>query len=284
MRLAVGIEYAGGRYAGWQRQEHAPSVQAEAEAALSRVANHPVAVTCAGRTDAGVHALGQVIHFDSEAARSLRSWVLGANANLPNDIVVRWVARVDAEFHARYSALSRSYRYVVLNRATRPAVDAGRVGWMLKPLAVGAMQQAARCLVGEHDFSAFRAAQCQAKSPVRRLTELRVERRGDRIEFAVTANAFLHHMVRNLVGTLLSVGLGEHDPDWVAGVLERRERAEAGVTAPAGGLYLESVRYPEHFGLPAGGPAGDSAIIGVSSGSAAVAEAWPPFSDLQGFR
>ena len=205
-------------------------MQAEAEAALSRVADHPVAVTCAGRTDAGVHALGQVIHFDTEAARSLRSWVLGANANLPNDIVVRWAARVDAEFHARYSALSRSYRYVVLNRATRPAVDAGRVAWVLEPLDVGAMQQAARCLVGEHDFSAFRAAQCQAKSPVRRLTALHVQRRGepDRVSRYRQRLPAPHgaqpgrHAARR--------GGHEREPAWVAGRrFGQRERAEAGI-------------------------------------------------------
>ena len=283
MRIAVGIEYAGGRYAGWQRQHHAPSVQAEVEAALGRVAAHPVAVICAGRTDAGVHALGQVIHFETAAERELRSWVLGANANLPNDIVVRWAAHVSDEFHARYSALSRSYRYIVLNRATRPAVEAGRVGWVLKPLDVQRMRAAGECLLGQHDFSAFRAAQCQARSPVRTLQSLSIERDGDHIHFAVTANAFLHHMVRNLVGTLLPVGLGEREPGWVAQVLERRERAQAGVTAAAGGLYLESVCYPEPFGLPGRGPAELSAMIGVSSGPA-VAQAWPSFSDPQGFR
>ena len=283
MRIAVGIEYAGGRYAGWQRQQHAPSVQAEVETALGRVAAHPVAVICAGRTDAGVHALGQVIHFQTTATRELRSWVLGANANLPNDIVVRWAAAVSDEFHARYSALSRSYRYIVLNRATRPAVDAGRVGWVLRPLDVERMRRGAACLLGQHDFSAFRASQCQAKSPVRTLLALAIDRDGDRIHFTVTANAFLHHMVRNLVGTLLPVGLGERAPEWVAEVLERRERAQAGVTAAAGGLYLESVRYPEAFGLPGGGPAELSAMIGNSTGPA-VAPAWPSFSDPQGFR
>lgn len=283
MRIAVGIEYAGGRYAGWQRQQHSPSVQAEVESALGRVAAHPVAVICAGRTDAGVHALGQVIHFQTTAQRELRSWVLGANANLPNDIVVRWAAHVSDEFHARYSALSRSYRYIVLNRATRPAVDAGKVGWVLRPLDVERMRVAAAGLVGEHDFSAFRASQCQAKSPVRRLLRLSIDRHEDRVEFAVTANAFLHHMVRNLVGTLLPVGLGEREPDWVTEVLERRERAQAGVTAAAGGLYLESVCYPAAFGLPGTAPAELSAIIGASS-RPTVAEAWPSFSDLQGFR
>lgn len=283
MRIAAGIEYAGGAYAGWQRQAHAPSVQAVVEEALGRVAAHPVAVICAGRTDAGVHARGQVVHFETAAERELRGWVLGTNANLPNDVVVRWAARVPDDFHARYCALSRSYRYVVLNRATRPAIDAHRVGWVLAPLDVERMRAGARWLVGEHDFSAFRAAQCQAKSPVRRVSSLSIDAIGDRIEFTITANAFLHHMVRNLVGTLLPVGLGERDPDWVGEVLRGRERALGGATAPAGGLYLEAVRYPAAFGLPGGGEDGDSAIIGVSSGSA-VAPAWPDFSDRQGFR
>ncbi len=261
VRLALGVEYVGTRYAGWQRQDHAPSVQAELEAALSRVADHEVQVTCAGRTDAGVHATGQVVHFDTEAERELRSWVLGANANLPNDIVVRYAQRVPDTFHARYSARSRSYRYVVLNRATRPAIEAHRLAWIITPLDVARMQEAAGALLGEHDFSAFRAAQCQAKSPVRTISSFTIERHGDRVVFRVTANAFLHHMVRNLVGTLLAVGAGEQPPGWVAEVLAGRRRAQAGITAPAGGLYLVGVGYPAEFGLPSGGVGQDSAII-----------------------
>jgi tRNA pseudouridine38-40 synthase len=261
VRLAVGIEYAGTRYAGWQRQDHAPSVQAEVEAALSRVADHEVLVTCAGRTDAGVHAVGQVVHFDTDARRALRSWVLGANVNLPNDIVVRYAAEVGDDFHARYSALSRSYRYVVLNRPVRPAVEAQRVAWIIEPLDVGRMRDGARHLVGEHDFSAFRAAQCQSKSPVRRLTELVIEQDGPHIVFRVTANAFLHHMVRNLVGTLLAVGTGEQPPDWVGEVLKNRVRAEAGITAPAGGLYLAGVRYPPAYGVGCAEAGPDSAMM-----------------------
>ena len=261
MRLAVGIEYAGTRYAGWQRQDHAPSVQAEVEAALSSVADHEVLVTCAGRTDAGVHAVGQVVHFDTDAVRTLRSWVLGANANLPNDIVVRYAVEVDQTFHARYSALSRSYRYVVLNRPVRPAIEAHRVAWIIEPLDVARMREAARHLVGEHDFSAFRAAQCQSKSPVRRLSDFVIEQDGPHIVFRVTANAFLHHMVRNLVGTLLAVGSGEQEPDWVRRVLENRVRADAGVTAPAGGLYLAAVRYPPGYGVGGAEAGPDSAMM-----------------------
>ena len=247
MRLAVGIEYAGTRYAGWQRQDHAPSVQAEVEAALSRVADHEVLVTCAGRTDAGVHAVGQVVHFDTGAVRTLRSWVLGANANLPNDIVIRYAAR--------------SYRYVVLNRPVRPAIEAHRVAWIIEPLDVARMREGARHLVGEHDFSAFRAAQCQSKSPVRRLGEFVIEQDGPHIVFRVTANAFLHHMVRNLVGTLLAVGSGEQEPDWVRRVLENRVRADAGVTAPAGGLYLAGVQYPPGYGVGSAEAGPDSAMM-----------------------
>ena len=261
MRLAVGIEYAGTRYAGWQRQDHAPSVQAEVEAALSRVADHEVLVTCAGRTDAGVHAVGQVVHFDTGAVRTLRSWVLGANANLPNDIVIRYAVEVDATFHARYSALARSYRYVVLNRPVRPAIEAHRVAWIIEPLDVARMREGARHLVGEHDFSAFRAAQCQSKSPVRRLGEFVIEQDGPHIVFRVTANAFLHHMVRNLVGTLLAVGSGEQEPDWVRRVLENRVRADAGITAPAGGLYLAAVRYPPGYGVGGAEAGPDSAMM-----------------------
>lgn len=261
MRLAVGIEYAGTRYAGWQRQDHAPSVQSEVEAALSKVADHEVLVTCAGRTDAGVHAVGQVVHFDTGATRTPRSWVLGANANLPNDIVVRYAAEVGDDFHARYSALSRSYRYLVLNRPVRPAIEAQRVAWIIEPLDVGRMRDGARHLIGEHDFSAFRAAQCQSKSPVRRLTELLIEKDGPHIVFSVTANAFLHHMVRNLVGTLLAVGKGEQPPEWVREVLRNRVRAEAGITAPAGGLYLAGVRYPPVYGVGSAGAGADSAMM-----------------------
>ena len=214
----------------------------------------------------------------------MRSWVLGANANLPNDVVVRWAAHVSDEFHARYSALSRTYRYVVLNRSTRPAIDAGRVGWILAPLNVERMQEAAIYLIGEHDFSAFRAAQCQSKSPVRRLLALSVTRQGDRVEFVVTANAFLHHMVRNLVGTLLAVGLGTRQASWVADVLAAGIRAEAGITAPAGGLYFESVRYPDHFGLLSAAPSADSAMMHNWPDPRFAVDSWPPFSDAQGFR
>jgi tRNA pseudouridine38-40 synthase len=250
VRVAVGIEYDGSRYRGWQSQLEANTVQQEVERALGFVADHPVALTCAGRTDAGVHALAQVAHFDSPAPRSLRAWVLGANTRLPGDIALLW-ATIPAEgFHARYSALARSYRYLIHNRASRPALLRRRVCWFHPPLDAGAMHAAAQLLVGRHDFSAFRAAECQAHSPVRELERIAVRRHGEFVEIEVTANAFLHHMVRNIAGTLLAVGRGERPADWVREVLEGRERSQAGITAPAGGLYLTEVRYPPEFGLP----------------------------------
>jgi tRNA pseudouridine38-40 synthase len=255
MRYALGVEYDGSGFFGWQTQRQEPTVQATLEQALSRVANHPVTVVCAGRTDTGVHAWCQVVHFDTEAERSDRSWVLGANANLPGTVCVRWIRRVDPEFHARFTAFARSYRYVILNRWIRPAIDAGRVCWQRKPLDEQAMETAARPLLGEQDFSSFRSAGCKANHPVRTIHELRVRRHGDRVILSVTANAFLYHMVRNLAGTLMEVGTGERDPAWVAKVLAARDRTRAGVTAPAAGLYFHGVRYPEEYGLPSTPPA-----------------------------
>lgn len=248
--MAVGLEYDGSAYAGWQTQVNATAVQSIVERALSRVANEPVAVSCAGRTDAGVHALTQVIHFDTSATRPLRGWMLGTNADLPDDIAVRWVLPVAPHFHARYSALSRTYCYVILNRSARTALGAKRVAWVPRPLDAASMSQATAHLVGEHDFSAFRAAECQAKSPVRELHELRVQRVGDYIAITVTANAFLHHMVRNLAGLLIRIGQGDAPPEHAAAVLASRDRRQSGVTAPAAGLYFQRVRYPAEFGLP----------------------------------
>jgi len=249
-RIAIGVEYDGSRYAGWQRQAEAPSVQAAVEQALSRVADHPVEVTCGGRTDAGVHALGQVAHFNSPARRDPRSWVLGANTHLPGDIALLWASAVPSDFHARYSALGRTYCYVILNRPSRPAIDRHRVCWTHQPLDAEAMHDAAQCLLGEHDFSAFRAAECQSRTAVRRLEHISVARRGDRVFLEVSANAFLHHMVRNIAGTLLAVGRGERPGAWVAEALAGRDRRAAGITAPAGGLYFVGIRYPTVFRLP----------------------------------
>jgi tRNA pseudouridine38-40 synthase len=254
VRVAVGIEYDGSAYAGWQSQAQAASVQAQSEAALSRIAAAPVRLTCAGRTDAGVHALGQVAHFDTEALRSSRAWVLGANSELPPDVSLAWAATVPRHFHARYSAEARTYRYLILNRLARGALLAGRATWIHRPLDDASMAQAATHLVGEHDFSAFRAAECQAKSPVRRLERLSVERRGDWLVIEATANAFLHHMMRNIAGLLIAIGKGDQRPTWAAEVLSGRDRTRNAATAPAAGLYLLRVRYPAAFGLPGPGP------------------------------
>lgn len=250
LRIAVGVEYDGRRFHGWERQRNARTVQEVLEEALGRVADAPVRTVCAGRTDARVHALGQVAHFDTSARRSARSWTFGASANLPDDVCVLWAAPVDGEFHARFSAQSRSYRYVILNRAVRPAVLDGRVTWECRPLDAGAMARAARPLLGEHDFSAFRARGCQARNPVRTVERLDVARHGDFVVLDVRANAFLQHMVRNLAGVLMAIGMGREPETWSAAVLAGRDRALGGVTAPPDGLYLVDVAYPERFGLP----------------------------------
>ncbi|MEW7977216.1 MAG: tRNA pseudouridine(38-40) synthase TruA [Candidatus Sedimenticola endophacoides] len=250
MRLAMGVEYDGAGYHGWQTQGDVPTVQETLEAALSKVADHPVRVQCAGRTDSGVHGLGQVIHFDTEARRSERSWLLGTNVNLPLDISINWVKPVSEDFHARFSALDRRYRYVILNRPTRSAIWRQRAVWIHHPLDVSRMRQAARYLLGTHDFSSYRAIGCQAKSPVRTVTELALERVGDRITIDISANAFLHHMVRNIAGVLIAIGKGERSSDWARQVLEHRDRTLGGVTAPPQGLFLVGVGYPDVYGLP----------------------------------
>ena len=249
MRFACAVEYDGEAFSGWQRQAHARSVQAAVEHALSYVADHPVEVSCAGRTDAGVHATWQVIHFDTDARRNERSWLLGANANLPDDVRLLRVQPVDEGFHARFSARARSYRYVILNRDVPSALLRHRVAWEHRPLDEQRMQEGADYLLGEHDFSSFRAVACQARNPVRTLHRLTVARHGDRVCLDVEANAFLHHMVRNIAGVLMTVGRGERPAQWVDEVLQHRDRTRGGVTAPAGGLYLVGVRYPEHFGV-----------------------------------
>jgi tRNA pseudouridine38-40 synthase len=249
-RIAVGVEYDGLRLAGWQSQRDLPTVQGSLEQALSRVADAPVAIVGAGRTDAGVHARGQVAHFDTDARRTARSWVLGANTHLPPGIALRWAMEVPEHFHARYSALSRSYRYIILNRSSRPGLASSRVAFFHRPLDVERMQAAVPHLLGEHDFSAFRSSECQANSPVRNLMALRVQRVGEFIGLEVRANAFLHHMVRNLAGLLAAIGQGEREPDWAAEILASRDRRLNAATAPAEGLYFWSARYPDGFGLP----------------------------------
>lgn len=250
MRLALGLEYAGTAYSGWQALDGRRTVQGELEAALARVADQPVAVVCAGRTDAGVHALAQVVHCDVDAVRPLRGWVLGANTHLPPDIAVTWACQVADGFHARFSATARRYRYLILDRRTRAAVWADRVAWSPQRLDAEAMHAAAQCLVGRHDFSSFRAADCQSKSPVRLLESITVNRSDGLVSIEVQANAFLHHMVRNLAGSLLMVGRGERPVAWLAEVLAAADRRVAGPTGVPGGLYFAGVRYPAAFGVP----------------------------------
>jgi tRNA pseudouridine38-40 synthase len=254
-RIAVGIEYDGSSFCGWQEQRGAPSIQVAVETALGRVADEPVALICAGRTDSGVHARGQVAHFDTAAIRRSRAWLLGANTHLPPTVSLRWALPVPDHFHARYSAVTRVYRYLVLNRAARSALAQARALGVHRPLDAAAMQAAADHLVGQHDFSAFRAAECQARSPVRRLDRLQVVRSGDWVTIDVEANAFLHHMVRNIAGSLILVGAGDRGPGWIAEVLESRDRTAAGPTAPPHALYFAGVEYPAEFGLPCGLPA-----------------------------
>ncbi|MDH3533608.1 MAG: tRNA pseudouridine(38-40) synthase TruA [Gammaproteobacteria bacterium] len=251
MRIALGIEYDGTAYNGWQRQQTGVGVQARVEESLGKVAAEPVEITCAGRTDTGVHARGQVVHFDTGSERTPRGWLLGANSSLPEDISVTWVMPVGDEFHARFSALSRTYRYLILNRLERSALYRYRAWWVHQPLDAARMQRAAQSLLGKHDFSAFRAAGCQASTAVREISAISVRRQDDWIELEVTANAFLQHMVRNITGTLTAVGAGEEPESWVAAVLESRDRKQGGIAAPPHGLTLMNVEYPAEFGLPA---------------------------------
>lgn len=249
MRIALGVEYDGREFCGWQSQPSGCAVQDALEKALGRICAHPVRIAGAGRTDSGVHATGQVAHFDTRADRPLTAWTRGANAALPRGVAVRWARVVDDAFHARFSATGRAYTYLLLNRPARPGLDAGRVGWFHLPLDADAMRTAARSLVGCHDFTAFRAAECQADSPVRELRRFDVERRGELIVFRLAANAFLHRMVRNLVGTLVYVGKGSHPPAWARELLDGRERAAAAPTFSPDGLYLTGVEYDTRWGL-----------------------------------
>lgn len=249
-RWAIGLEYLGAPFAGWQHQDHAITVQQVVEHALSTVADAPVSLVAAGRTDAGVHASGQVAHFDTPVHREPRSWLLGANSNLPEAVSIAWVSPVAAAFHARYSATSRSYQYLILNREVRCALLADRSWCIHGALDVTAMQAGADHLIGEHDFSAFRAAECQARTPRRQVRELFVKRTGDLITIECRANAFLHHMVRNIVGSLVTVGRHQEPPNWIAGVLASMDRRRAAMTAPAQGLSLARVDYPAEFDIP----------------------------------
>ncbi len=250
-RIALGLEYSGAHLHGFQKQKSAAeTVQAYLEQALSSIAAEPLTLVCAGRTDAGVHATNQVIHFDTRAVRPLRAWVQGVNTQLPDEVRVRWAREVPAQFHARFSARARSYRYLIHSAPTRSAHVAAEVTWTQHPLDLDAMRAGAKYLLGRHDFTSFRATQCQAKSPVREITRLDIAKVGQLIALEVSANAFLHHMVRNITGVLMAVGRGEQKPEWVRAVLEARDRTAGGVTAPPYGLYLVDVQYPEEFQLP----------------------------------
>jgi tRNA pseudouridine38-40 synthase len=257
VRYALGIEYDGHGFCGWQTQREQRSVQATLEAALSLVANHPVTVACAGRTDTGVHARCQVVHFDSIAERSLRAWLLGTNSNLPEGVAVLWARPVSDSFHARFTALARRYEYRILNRWARPAIEAGRLSWERQPLDAGLMHRAAQALLGEHDFSAFRSSGCKANHPVREVQDVAVQRSGNIVQVNIAANGFLYHMVRNIVGSLLEIGRGERPVAWMAELLAARDRTIAGVTAAPDGLYFVGARYPAEYGLPANPPAFD---------------------------
>ena len=256
MRLALGIEYDGGGFSGWQRLSQAGALEADGslqtalEIALSKVAAAPIDTVCSGRTDAGVHARCQVVHFDTDATRDARGWVLGVTANLPPTLAVRWCVPVAGDFNARFSARARRYRYRILNRSARPGLERQYLGWERMPLDAGAMHEAAQALRGERDFSAFRSAQCQATHARRNLQDIAVMRSGDEVVVEVQANAFLHHMVRNIVGSLVVVGRGERPREWIAGLLEGRDRTVAGPTAPSAGLLFLGPRYPRHWELP----------------------------------
>jgi len=255
VRIALGLEYDGTAYNGWQRQRTGAGIQACVEEALAKVADENIEMICAGRTDTGVHALGQVVHFDTSSERDSRGWLLGANSNLPDDVCVVWACPVDDSFHARFTATSRSYRYHILNRLERSALQRHRAWWVYDPLDAGRMHAAAQALVGKHDFSAYRAAGCQASTPNREITAISVEREGNWITLDVTANAFLQRMVRNITGTLVAIGRGDESADWAEKVLVGRDRKQGGAAAPAHGLTLVRVDYPDEFDLPSAGSA-----------------------------
>ncbi len=253
-RVALGIEYNGSLFNGYQLQSAGTrTVQGELERALSKVADEPVRLTCAGRTDTGVHATGQVVHFNTEVQRELKAWMLGGNTNLPRDISIHWVHQVKNDFSARFSAISRSYRYILCNRKVRSAVFQHNVSWSFERLDEKLMNTAAQMLIGEHDFSAFRSSQCQAKHAVRKMQNIAVKREGDYVVLDIKANAFLHHMVRNIMGTLMVIGRGEQPVEWMQEVISGQDRKKAGMTAQAAGLYLINVEYPAEHGLPDSG-------------------------------
>ncbi|MBX2835548.1 MAG: tRNA pseudouridine(38-40) synthase TruA [Gammaproteobacteria bacterium] len=250
MRVALALEYDGSDYCGWQRQPHCHSVQAEVEQALSKVANEPITVHCSGRTDTGVHAAAQIVHFDTQAHRPMRAWTFGVNSELKRNVSVHWAKVVNDEFHARFKALNRRYRYSLLNRPTRPGLYHRHLAWERSPLDVESMQRSTKALLGTHDFSSFRSSDCQAKHAVRELYELSVVKENDLVFIDVCANGFLHNMVRILTGCLLKIGKGEQSEDWLAELLIACDRTQSGMTAPAQGLCFIQPEYPAEFGIP----------------------------------
>lgn len=249
MRIALGLEYDGSHYHGWQSQAGLHTIQQAVELALSKVADSPISVICAGRTDTSVHATGQVIHFDSDKIRPIRAWIHGANNYLPKDIVVKGGREVDEHFHARYSALSRSYRYLIYNGSVRPALFRSNFTWQYRQLNHESMHKAASYLLGEQDFTSFRSIECQSNSPFRNIHSLDVSRIGDMVIIDITANAFLHHMVRNIAGVLMTIGSNKRPVHWIKDVLEAKDRQMGAETASPYGLYLVHVDYPKDFGL-----------------------------------
>jgi len=250
MKIALALEYDGTQYHGWQFQKNASSVQQEVETALSKIACEPIKVFCAGRTDKGVHATLQVVHFETKVLRDLNAWILGTNSHLPNTINIVWATEVSEDFHARFSAKSRAYHYVIYNNAIRPSHFYQGVTWYPYPLDAQLMQTGANYLIGEHDFTSFRDKECQAKHPVRTIEFIDIKRCGKLIIIHIKANAFLHHMVRNIVGTLLPIGQGHEPPQWCQSVLFAKKRSAAGITSRPNGLYLTQVSYPTVFNLP----------------------------------
>lgn len=278
MRIALGLEYDGWGFCGWQSQSDVPSIQDALESAIGEIAGVTVRVHAAGRTDTGVHALRQVVHFETDAERPLTAWVRGVNRHLPDAVAVNWARAVPDDFHARFSATGRHYRYLLLNRPTRPALGSGRVGWFARPLELSPMRTAAAALIGEHDFSAFRAAECQARSPLKTLHRLDVSCADGLITFDLHANAFLHHMVRNIVGALVYVGAGRESPGWLGQLLALRDRSRAAPTFAADGLYLSGVDYDPAWGLPVTAPCyagGGDPSLATLAGAAA-----PPVNGL----
>lgn len=250
MKIALGVEYDGQQYVGWQRQNIPNTVQAELEKALSMVADDTIETQCAGRTDAGVHAIQQVVHFETDVIREEHAWVFGGNSNLPDDIAISWAQKVDDEFHARFSAEKRIYQYLILNRRARPGLLQGKVSWQCQPLELIRMQEASRCLIGEHDFTSYRAVACQAKTPTRIIYDLAIEQKDDLFSIIICANAYLHHMVRNIAGVLMAIGSGKEEVTWANDVLLAKDRTAGGVTALPDGLYLVDVKYPIRFNIP----------------------------------